>query len=108
LASVCREVSLLVKLGGGGDFCSLIHDRFSRDQHEALSRQLFYIRQTGSVNEYVVQFSKLVDQLLSYESDANHLYYATCFVDSLKLDIKSMVMIQRPTTLDDACALALV
>jgi hypothetical protein len=50
------------------------------------------------MNEYVVQFSELVDQLLSYESDANPLYYAMCFVDGLKPDIKSMVMIQRPAT----------
>jgi hypothetical protein len=30
------------------------------------------------------------------------------FVDGLRDDIKSMVMIQRPSTLDSACALALV
>jgi hypothetical protein len=25
------------------EFCSLLHDRFDRDQHEALIRQLFHI-----------------------------------------------------------------
>jgi hypothetical protein len=56
----------------------------------------------------VEQFSELVDQLLSYESDANPLYYAMRFVDGLRDDIKQMVMIQRPSMLDSACALALV
>jgi hypothetical protein len=36
------------------------------------------------------------------------MYYAMRFIDGLRDGIKSMVMIQCPTTLDSACALALV
>jgi hypothetical protein len=50
----------------------------------------------------------LVDQLVAYESDANLLYYMMHFVDDLRDDIRSVVMIQRPSTLDSARALALV
>jgi hypothetical protein len=50
----------------------------------------------------------LVDQLGAYDFDPNLLYYAMRFVDGLKEEIKSVVMIQRPTNLDSACALALV
>jgi hypothetical protein len=89
-------------------FCAQIHDRFGRDQHEALIRQLFHIHQVGSVTEYVEQFSTLVDQLGVYEANANPMHYATGFVYGLCDDIKSVVMIQRPSTLDTACALALV
>jgi hypothetical protein len=85
-----------------------LHDRFGRDQHEALIRQLFHIRQVGSVTEYVDQFSTLIDQLVAYEPNTNPLHYATRFVDGLRDDIKSVVMIQRPSTLDTACSLALV
>jgi hypothetical protein len=53
-------------------------------------------------------FLALVDQLAAYDSDLNPLYYAMRFVDGLKEEIKSVVMIQRPTNLDSACALALV
>jgi hypothetical protein len=91
-----------------GEFCALVHERFGRDQHEAFIRQLFHIRQTGSVTEYVDKFSVLVDQLMAYEEKANPLHYAMRFVDGLKEDVKSMVMIQRPSNLDVACALALV
>jgi hypothetical protein len=45
------------------------------------------------VNDYVMQFSELVDQLMSYESEANPLYYAMHFVDGLKQGIRGMVMI---------------
>jgi hypothetical protein len=91
-----------------GEFCSVLHEQFGRDQHEALIRQLFHIRQTSSVAIYVDQFSALVDQLTAYESESNPLYYATHFVDGLREGIRSMVMIQRPATFDVACALALV
>jgi hypothetical protein len=89
-------------------FCTLVHDRFGRDQHEAIIRQLFHIQQSGSVSEYVEQFSSIVDQLVAYESGANPLYYAMWFVDGLKENIRKVVMIQMPGDLDLACAFAMV
>jgi hypothetical protein len=53
---------------GWDKFCAMVHDRLGRDQHEALIRQLFHINQSGTIAEYVEQFSELVDQLVSYES----------------------------------------
>jgi hypothetical protein len=53
LNSVSRMETQAYKLGGGGEFCSMIHDRFDHDQHEALIRQLFHIRETGFVAKYV-------------------------------------------------------
>jgi hypothetical protein len=91
-----------------GTFCAMIHDRFGRYQHEALICQLFHILQVGTVAEYVEQFSTLIDQLATYEADVNPLHYAMRFVDGLRGDIKFVVMIQRLSTLDIACALALV
>jgi hypothetical protein len=93
---------------GWNEFCSLLHDRFGRDQHEALIHQLFHIRQLGSVEDYVERFSVLVNQLMAYKVTGNPLHYAMRFIDGLKDDIRPMVMIQRPSTLDSACALALV
>jgi hypothetical protein len=86
----------------------MVHDRFGRDQHEALIWQLFHIRHIGLVAEYVEKFSVLVDQFLAYEVEPNPIYDAMRFVDGLTEDIKSIVMIHRPATLDTACALALV
>jgi hypothetical protein len=86
----------------------MIHDRFGHDQHEALIRQLFHIHRSGLVAEYIELFSALVDQLTAYEPDANPLHYEICFVDGLRDDIRSMVMIQRPSTFGFACVLALV
>jgi hypothetical protein len=97
-----------VKQVGWDAFCAMINERFGHDQHETLSYQLLHIKQVWSVADYVDQFLALVDQLAAYESDANPLYYVMHFVDGLHDDIKSVVMIQHPATLDSACVLALM
>lgn len=88
------------------DFCKLVLDRFGRDHHELLIRQLLGIRQTGTIAEYVEKFSKLVDQLSAYDGRADPLYFILRFVEGLKGEIKSAVLIQRPTELDTAFVLA--
>jgi len=69
-------------------------------------RQLFHIRQTGSVAEYVQCFAELVDQWSAYTSTTDPLYYTLRFIDGLRDDIKSVVLVQRPQDLDTACVLA--
>lgn len=87
-------------------FRKLVHDRFGWDQHEILVCQLFHIKQSGIVAGYVEEFSQLVDQLSSYTTTTDPLYYTLRFIDGLKDDIKSVVLVQRPADLDTACVLA--
>lgn len=89
------------------EFCAQIHDRFGRELHKSLIHELFRIRQTNFVSEYVERFFSLVDHMSAYEANADPLYYTMRFVDGLWDDIKSIIMVQRPT-LDTACSLALV
>lgn len=89
-------------------FYALIHERFSRDQHESLLRQLFNIRQTGSMSKYVDQFTSLTDQLKSYNPKPDLLSYSTRFIDGLHDDIRVVVLVSRPTSLDTAYTLALL
>lgn len=70
--------------------------RFGQDHHELLLRQLFQIRQTGSVSEYIDQFSVIVDQLSAYGGTGDPLYFTTRFVDGLKDYIRAPVSLHRP------------
>ena len=88
------------------DFCSQLLLRFARDEHELLLRRLFQIRQTGPVNEYINQFVALVDDLKAYTKHPDPLYYTQCFLDGLRDEIKDVLLVQRPSTLDTACVLA--
>jgi hypothetical protein len=49
-----------------------------------LLRQLFQIRQTGSVQEYTDQFTAIVDELSAYGGTTDPLYYTMRYVDGLK------------------------
>jgi hypothetical protein len=88
------------------EFGCMIKDRFGRDQHELLIRQLFHIKQTTTVATYVEQFSQLVDQLKAYSTISDPLYYTMRFIDGLRDEIKSVVLVQRPRNLDTAFVLA--
>lgn len=91
------SVSNLLRSCSWEAFCHLILDRFGRDQHELLIRQLLAIKQSGSVEEYIDQFSALVDQLAAYQPTPDPLYFALRFMDGLKDEIRSPVMLQRPS-----------
>jgi hypothetical protein len=72
-----QSVGRHVPFWSWSEFCAHVHDRFGCDQHESLIRQLFHIRQSESVADYVERFSILVD-LSAYEEHADPLYYILC------------------------------
>ncbi|CAO2192037.1 unnamed protein product [Urochloa humidicola] len=90
------------------ELCSMLLERFGRDQYDLLLRQLFHIRQTGSVSQYVDSFSELVDQLIAYDHTTDPRYYTMRFIEGLREEIRSIVLLQRPSSLDSACSLALL
>jgi hypothetical protein len=48
----------------------------------------------------------LVDDLKAYVKHLDPLYYTQCFIDGLHNEIKFVVLVQRPLTLDTPCVLA--
>jgi hypothetical protein len=87
-------------------FTSLILECFGQDEKEMLLRQLFQIRQTASVNEYITWFTPLIDQLNAYGGSTDPLFYTMRFVDGLKDYIKAVVALQFPQSFDTVCVLA--
>ena len=89
-------------------FCQSLHDRFDHDQHEAFIRQLFQIKQTSTVTDYVERFTKLVDQLKAYSATTDPLFYTMSFVDGLRPKLKAIILVSKPKSLDAAISMALV
>jgi hypothetical protein len=83
-----------------------LHDHFRREQQELLIRQLFHIKQNGTVADYVERFSQLIDQLAAYTTEIDPMYYTLRFIDGLRPEIKSVVLVQRPQDLDTAYVIA--
>lgn len=70
--------------------------------------QMFHISQTTTVTDYVERFSTLFDQLKAYQPNPDYHYYTTCFVDGLRDDIRAVVTLKRPSSLDTAYCMALL
>ncbi|WVZ83697.1 hypothetical protein U9M48_030818 [Paspalum notatum var. saurae] len=66
------------------------------------------IRQTSTVADYAERFTAIVDQLIAYSASTDPLYYAQCFINGLRPDIRATVFVQRPSSLDSACVLAML
>jgi len=86
----------------------MVLERFGRNEHESPLRQLFHIKQTTSVVDYVDRFTQLVDQLVAYDTPGDSLFFTTRFIDGLRDDVRAVVAVQRPSNLDTACSLALL
>ena len=89
------------------ELCDKVCSRFSKDRHQALIKQWFHIKQLNSVTEYVEAFDALMHKLLAYDNTLLPVYFVMSFVEGLKPEIRSVVLVQWPTVLDAACALAI-
>jgi hypothetical protein len=79
------------------EFCLHLNTRFGRDQHNLLIRQFYHIYQQTSVAEYIEEFDILMHQLLAHETQLTSSMITARFVDGLTDEIKSVVVIQRPS-----------
>ena len=90
------------------DLCERVCARFTKDRQHAMIRQWLRVKQTASVAEYVEKFDAIMHQLNAYESTAPPDYFVTKFIDGLKDEVRSVVLVQRPQDLDTACSVALL
>lgn len=88
--------------------CNVLATRFGCDRHQLLIRHFFAVKQSSTVQDYIERFEHLMNQLLSYSDEIHPFYFLTRFIGGLWADLRAAVMVQRPSDLDTACALALV
>lgn len=89
-------------------FCALLHDRFDRDRHESMIRQSFRIQMTSTIIDYLSHFTEIMDQLRVYTPQPDEISITQQFIDGLRPDIKSVIALHHPKTLDSAASLALL
>ena len=93
---------------GWRELCAAVWARFEKDQHNHLLRQFFHIRQQSSVADYIKHFDELVHQLRAHDPSFSSALATSRFIDGLREDIRTVVMIQKPIDLDTASSLALL
>lgn len=60
------------------------------------------------MSEYIEKFTDLFEQLKAYNPNPDKLYFTTRFIDGLREDIRSVVLVAHPRDLDSVCTLALL
>lgn len=90
------------------EFTSSACLKFDRDEHNHLLRQFFHIRQSTSVSDFIECFSEIVHQLLVHDPTIASFVITNHFVDGLKEEIHSVIMVHRQQDLDTAGSLALL
>jgi hypothetical protein len=68
----------------------------------------FHIKQSTIVSEYIEQFCEILHQLLIHDPTLTASIITNCFIDGLKKEIRSVVMVHRPVSLDTVSSLALL
>jgi hypothetical protein len=91
-----------------GSLCAVVCDQFGRDEFQKLLRQLFHLKQRGTVAEYVQEFMEMMHALRAHSTAWDPKLFPSRFVDGLKDEIRVVVLVHQPTDLDDAISLALL
>lgn len=86
--------------------CEMVVEKFGREHYQNLLRQFNTLKQHGTVVEYMHQFEDLMHQILAHNPAIDSLFFTTQFLEGLKAEIKSGVILHRPKDLDTAFSLA--
>lgn len=73
-----------------------------------LIRQFYSIKQITTGSDFIERYETLMNHLVSYSENTHPYFFLTQFVEGLRADIRSVVLVQRPPDLDTACSLALL
>lgn len=66
------------------------------------------LKQTASVQEYQVEFDKLSHGVLLYNPAFDETFFVTRFMAGLRDEIRSAILLHRPSDVDTASALAMI
>lgn len=91
---------------GWTEFSEAVCVKFGREEFQGLVRQFNRLKQTGSVSSYAEKFCELMHNLHAHHTSWNTEFSVTQFIDGLRADIRSAVIMHRPTDLDTAVDLA--
>ena len=81
-------------------FTKSLRDRF--EQEDSFLGRLTKLRQTGTVDEYIIAFEALAFRTWGLTD----VFYTECFISSLKEAIKAQVLLHHPSTWTEACKVA--
>jgi hypothetical protein len=71
-------------------------------------RDLLNLKQLSTVDKYLEKFEHIRHQVLLHNDKYDDVLFVNRLIDGLKLDIKSVIQLHHPRTIDAAASLALM
>lgn len=96
------------ELSGWPQFITAVEAEFGGDDQRKFMKTLLQLKQTGSVNEYIVEFQRLVYQVSMFNPHYDTNFFISQFIQGLKFELRGSVESHIPDTLERAYLIAKV
>jgi hypothetical protein len=96
------------ELSGWPQFITVVEAEFGGDDQRKFMKTLLQLKQTGSVNEYIVEFQRLVYQVSMFNPHYDTNFFISQFIQGLKFELRGVVESHIPDTLERAYLIAKV
>jgi hypothetical protein len=90
------------------ELCIAVDTKFGKDIYHHVMRDLLNLKQVGTVEDYLEKFEHIRHQVLLHNDKYDDVLFVNRSIDGLKPDIKSVIQLHRPRTVDAAASLALM
>jgi hypothetical protein len=87
-------------------FCAVIEEEFGADDFRTAMNDLLDLRQTGSVDDYTMQFQNLQFTITMHNPQYDDMFFTPQYIRGLKEEIRSTVEPQMPPTVHKASIIA--
>lgn len=90
------------------ELCDVVKEKWGKNKHTFLMRQLLLVNQIGSVDEYTLKFDTLRHQILLVDPNTSEVLFVERYLAGMRADIRSGVILHQPEDVDTASSLALL
>jgi len=85
-----------------------VDTKFSCDLFQNYMKDLMNIRQTGDLQDYYDRFYQAMHRVLVHNDKYDDIFFIIRFIDGLKPNIRTVIQLHKPRTIDAAMSLALL
>jgi hypothetical protein len=90
------------------ELCVAVEAKFGREMYHNYMRYLLAIKQTSDVLEYHTRFVDAMHKVMLHHSGHDQVLFVQKFIDGLKHEISSAIVLHKPRTVDAAMSLAVM
>uniref|UniRef100_A0ACD5UM45 Uncharacterized protein n=1 Tax=Avena sativa TaxID=4498 RepID=A0ACD5UM45_AVESA len=96
------------ELEGWPQFVATVEAEFGGDDQRRFMKALLKLKQTGPMQEYILEFQSLMYQVSMFNPHYDPQFFISQFIKGLKTELRGVVESQVPDTLEQAFLIARV